>query len=391
MLPRKDFLVFSKPRFGDEEIDEIIQTLRSGWVGTGPRAHQFEKDFAEYVKVPFAIAVNSCTAALHLSYVSLDLKPGDEVIVPAMTFGATANAVVHAGGRPVFVDVEEETYCIDPKAVESAITPRTKAVVAVHFAGKLARIEELSKICSHHKIELIEDCAHAIETAKAGKHAGTWGRSGCFSFYATKNVSTAEGGMFITSDPKVAERVRKLSLHGMSKDAHRRFSSDGYSHYNFDEFGFKYNMPDIAAALGIHQLRKIDAHRKRRQALWEIYDRGLQDSGFKCPSISALPSQEVHALHLYQIRVPHRLRDQALQEFAKAKIGVGVHYQALVDLPIYQQFLKSPRDLETMFPVARAFGAETISLPLGTDMSEEDARDVVACAHEIAEKLKISR
>ncbi len=394
---RKNFLVFSAPRFEEDEMNEILECLRGGWVGTGPRASRFEKEFAEYLGVKHCVAVNSCTAALHLSYAGLHLNPGDEVIVPALTFGATANAVVHAGGRPVFVDVLEDTLCIDPLQVKNAITARTKAVVVVHFAGKLGPVKELLEICSEQKIALIEDCAHSIETSLKGKHSGTFGISGCFSFYANKNVSTGEGGMLATNDAKFAEEARKLSLHGMSKDAHRRFSASGYQHYEFEHFGFKYNMPDLAAALGLHQLKRIDKNREHRKKIWAIYHEGFSKLAerfpLKIPQVpnqtSAQEKQEVHALHLYQLQTPPEFRDKFLNGFAEEKIGVGVHYISLVDFPLFEKFLtdKQIRAKDEDFRVARAFGKSTVSLPLGIAMNEDDARDVVSATQRICEKL----
>lgn len=373
---REEFLVFSKPHFGEEEEQEVITALRSGWVGTGPRAAQFEKEFAAYKGAPHAIAMNSCTAALHVAFKCLDLQPGDEVLVPALTFGATANAVVHAGGTPVFVDVEDQTLAMSAVLAERALSPRTKGVVIVHFAGRLARdIEKIAALCERKGIPLIEDCAHAIETRKGGRHAGTFGQAGCFSFYANKNVSTAEGGMLITADGKLADRARKLSLHGMSKDAHKRFSEAGYSHYDFEEFGFKYNMPDIAAALGLHQLRRVEENYGLRQRLWNHYATGLQKLNLPLELPAPLPGgDETHALHLFQIRVKASLRDKMLGAYAPEGIGVGVHYRALTDLKIYQRFITAAhKELQAGYAVATRFGEETISLPLGTAMTETDA------------------
>jgi dTDP-4-amino-4,6-dideoxygalactose transaminase len=378
---REEFLVFSKPHFGEEEIAEVVATIKSGWVGTGPRAAQLEKEFAQYVGVAHAVAMNSCTAALHVSYACLDLRPGDEVIVPAMTFGATANAVVHAGGTPVFVDIDPVTLALDPKKVELALSPRTRAIVLVHFAGRMGPAEELAALCRSRNLALIEDCAHAIETTRNGHHAGTLGFSGCYSFYANKNVSTAEGGMFVTNDARVAERARKLALHGMSKDAHRRFTASGYQHYDFDEHGFKYNMPDIAAALGIHQLRRVEKNYELRRRLWNRFEQGLRGHAVvqTPPALETLGATERHALHLYQIQVPENLRDPVLSAYAAEGIGVGIHYRALTDLPLFQKFISTEgRKHQEGFAVASTFGRRTISLPLGTAMTQADVDHAVA-------------
>jgi dTDP-4-amino-4,6-dideoxygalactose transaminase len=319
-----------------------------------------------------------------VAYACLDLKAGDEIIVPALTFGATANAVVHAGGTPVFVDVDPATLALDVALVERAVSPRTRGVVLVHFAGKMGPVEELAALCEKRGIALIEDCAHAIETRRGGKHAGLFGMAGCYSFYANKNMSTAEGGMFVTTDAAVAERARKLSLHGMSKDAHKRFSASGYTHYDFEEFGFKYNMPDLAACLGIHQLKRIEKNYELRARLWRRYVDGLKGLPVKLPAALPTRRDEVHALHLFQIRVPPAIRDQLLTHYPQEGIGVGVHYRSLSSLTLYRRFISSTqREQQNGFTVAEGFGDETISLPLGTAMVEADVDDAVAATKKL--------
>ena len=232
---REDFLVFGAPDIGPDEIREVTDCLRSGWLGTGPKVRRFEEAFAVYKGVSGAVAVNSCTAALHLSMLAGDLEPGDEVITTPLTFCATVNAIIHAGAVPVLADVEPQTMNIDPAAIEAAVTPRTRAIVPVHFAGRPCDLTALAGIASRYCLRLIEDCAHAIETTWKGQQAGTVGDFGCFSFYATKNVATGEGGMILCRRPGDADRLRKLALHGLSSDAWRRYSDTGYRHYFVEE------------------------------------------------------------------------------------------------------------------------------------------------------------
>jgi len=234
-MPRERFLVFGSPLIEQPEIDEVVDCLRSGWIGTGPRVTRFEEQFREYIGADHAVAMNSCTAALHLSLLALGVGPGDEVIVPSMTFVATSNAVVHAGATPVLVDCDRRSMNVDPEAIEAAVTERTRAIVIVHFAGRVCDMGRILAIARRHDLRLVEDCAHAIETEWKGQHAGTFGDIGCFSFYVTKNVVTGEGGMAITSRRDLADQMRTMALHGMTKDAWRRFSDKGYVHYDLVE------------------------------------------------------------------------------------------------------------------------------------------------------------
>ena len=263
--PRESFLVFGSPLIGEPEISEVVETLRSGWIGTGPRVAQFERDFAAYQGVKQAVAVNSCTAALHLSLVAAGIGPGDEVITTAMTFCASVNAIIHAGGTPVMADVDPHTMNIDPAQVAARITPRTRALLPVHFAGRPCDMDALGELARRHNLKLIEDCAHGIETEYHGRRAGTFGDFGCFSFYVTKNVITGEGGMVLAARDADADRIKILALHGMSKDAWKRFGDSGYKHYQVVECGFKYNMMDLQAAIGIHQLRRVEEGWLRRR------------------------------------------------------------------------------------------------------------------------------
>lgn len=374
--PRDEYLVFGSPQIGEEEIEEVLATLRSAWIGTGPRVARFEADFGTYVGAGHAVALNSCTAGLHLAMKALRLRPGDEVIVPAMTFAATANAVVHAGARPVLADVDRETMCLTPEAIEERITPRTRAVVPVHFAGRPCEIERMVALGRREGLGIVEDCAHAIETQVGGRHAGTFGDFGVFSFYVTKNVVTGEGGMVVTADGESAARIKTLGLHGLSADAWSRFSDEGYKHYEVVEPGFKYNMMDLQAAIGLHQLARAEANLGRREEVWRRYDEAFAD----LPLLTPPPPQPGtrHARHLYTVMLDlGRLdvsRDEALLELHRRKVGTGVHYRALHLHPYYREtFGYESGD----FPNSEWISERTVSLPLSPKLSDEDVEDVI--------------
>lgn len=374
---RKSYLVFGSPQLLEDEIDEVVATLRSAWIGTGPRVARFEQGFGAYVGADHAVAVSSCTAALHLSMVALDLEPGDEVIVPAMTFAATANAVVHAGGRPVLADVDRETMCLTPEAIDACLTERTRAVIPVHFAGRPCRIEEIVALCDKRGVAVIEDCAHAIETLVGDRHCGTFGAFGAFSFYVTKNVVTGEGGMLTTASDELAARSKRLALHGLSADAWSRFSDKGFKHYEVVEPGFKCNMTDLQAALGIHQLARVEENLRRREQVWEAYDEAFADLPVFLPA-AAEPGTR-HARHLYTLLLDvdsHSLtRDDLLSALHRDNIGTGVHYRALHLHPYYRdRFGYEPDD----FPNAEWISERTLSLPLSPKLADADVEDVIA-------------
>ena len=372
---RSEYLVFGRPQILQVEIDEVVATLHSGWIGAGPRVARFERAFRDYIGAPEAVAVQSGTAALHLALVVSGLGPGDEVIVPAMTFAATANAVIHAGGRPVFADVDRETMCVDADDVARRVTDRTRAIVAVHFAGRPCDMDRLLDLADSHRLRVIEDCAHAVETRYRGRRAGTLGDLGAFSFYVTKNMTTGEGGVVTTANAGWAARARTLALHGLSADAWSRFSDDGYKHYEVLEPGFKYNMTDLQAALGLHQLQRIEANLLRRTAIWARYDEEFAD----LPVILPSPQEDDtrHARHLYTILVDiDRLtvgRDDVMMALHRQRIGTGVHYRALHLHGYYGTLGYRPGD----FPNAEWISDRTISLPLSPAMTDEDVDDVV--------------
>lgn len=372
---RKEYLVFGSPAIGQEEIDELLDTVRSGWLGTGPKTHRFEREFAEYIGAKNCVAVSSCTAALHLSMLAAGIGPGDEVIVPAMTFCATANAVIHAGATPVFADVELPGMTLDPQDARRKITGNTKAILPVHFHGRAADMDELRSLARKHNLYLIDDAAHAIETRYHGKNIGTIGDITCFSFYVTKNVTTVEGGMVATNNDDWAERIKVFALHGMSKDAWARFSDNGYKHYEVVTPGFKYNMTDISASFGLHQLRRTEENLKRREQIWKFYDAAFKDLPILLP---AEPQSDTrHARHLYAVRLTDAApltRDSFMEKLHRSNIGTGVHYTAL---HLHSYYRRAFGYKKGDFPCAEAVGDATVSLPLSAKLTDQDVDDVV--------------
>jgi len=379
---RTNYLVFGQPLIEEEEIEEVVRSLRAAWLGTGPKVAEFEKRVAAYKGVRHAVAVNSCTAGLHLSCLALGLTTGDEVIVPAMTFCATVNAVIHAGATPVLVDVEPDTLNMDPKEVRRRITHRTRAIVPVHFAGRACNMDELKSLAREHDLKLIEDCAHAIETEYHGHKAGTLGDCGVLSFYSTKNIVTGEGGMVLTDNPALAARIKTLALHGMSQDAWKRFSDNGYKHYDVVEVGFKYNMMDLQAAIGMHQITRLEPYWRRRWQIWKRYNQAFGDLAVQLPA--PLESGSRHALHLYTIFIDERrgplTRDAFMLELHRRGIGTGVHYRSIPEHPVYQNRFKwRPED----YPVSHEAGQRTVSLPLSAKLTDADIEDVVTAVREV--------
>ncbi|MGI8410960.1 MAG: DegT/DnrJ/EryC1/StrS family aminotransferase [Solirubrobacteraceae bacterium] len=373
---RESFLIFGRPSIGEEEIAEVVDSLRSGWIGTGPKVARFETMLSEYVGVPYCRCVSSCTAALILSMQILGIGPGDEVLVPAMTFVASANAVEHSGARPVLVDSVPETGLIDLDAAEAAITPRTRAIMPVHLAGRPVDMQRLNSLRDRHGLVVIEDAAHAIGAQWHGRRIGAFGNLTAFSFYVTKNISTIEGGALVTEDVEVAAEVERLALHGLSLGAWERFSDVGFRHYEVVRPGFKYNMTDVQAALGLHQLPRLEGWIERRAALWERYDELLAHLPLQVP---AAPEPDTrHARHLYQVLLEPDaplMRDELLDGLTAHRIGTGVHYRGVHLHPFYRDTYRlSASD----FPVASSISERTLSLPLASNVTEADQDDVVS-------------
>jgi dTDP-4-amino-4,6-dideoxygalactose transaminase len=370
------FLVFGQPLIEESDIREVERSLRAAWPGTGPKVARFESLVSEYKGVKHAIAVSSCTAGLHLSCLALELEPGDEVITTPLTFCATANAIIHAGGTPVLADIDPHTMNIDPAEIRKRINSRTKALLPVHYGGRPCEMSDIMAIARQHELRVVEDCAHAIETTFHGRHAGTFGDCGVLSFYSTKNVTTGEGGMILTNDDTLAEWMKLMSQQGMSDDAWQRFSASGYKHYEVVEVGFKYNMMDLQAALGIHQMRRVTRCWHRREELWNRYNEGLAGLPVELPPEPKAGTR--HALHLYTILVgPERCgvtRDELIVRLHAQNIGAGVHYRQVADQPVYQKrFGWRPEE----WPNAEKVSRQTISLPFSAKLSDSDVEDVI--------------
>ena len=373
---RKDFLVFGQPLIEEPEIAEVVDSLQAAWPGTGPKVSKFEELVSEYKAVKHAIAVNSCTAGLHLSCLALELHPGDEVITTPLTFCATVNAIIHAGGTPVLADIDPETLNINPEEICRKISARTKALLPVHFAGRPCEMSEILALAEQRGLRVIEDCAHAIETVYQGSHAGTFGDCGILSFYSTKNITTGEGGMILTNDDSLAAWFRLMSRQGVTTDVWQRLSAGEYRHYDVAEIGFKYNMMDLQAAIGIHQLERVDRCWHRWQEIWNRYNDAFRELAVKLPSD---PKEKTrHALHLYTILIDEERcglsRDEFIVRLHRDKIGVGVHYRQIADHSVYQKRYGWRPD---QWPNAERASQQLVSLPLSPKLTDADVEDVI--------------
>jgi dTDP-4-amino-4,6-dideoxygalactose transaminase len=382
---QEEFLVFGSPQIEIEEIQEVVASMTSGWLGTGPKVAKFEQNFQNYKDANYTVAVNSCTAAIHLSILASEIKSGDEIITTPLTFCATINAILHAGATPVLADVDPVTMNINPEQIESKITDKTKVILPVHFAGRPCDMDAICSLVTNHNLKLIEDCAHAIETEYKDRKAGTFGDFGSFSFYVTKNITTGEGGMVLAREQSAAARIKTLALHGMSKDAWKRFSDDGYKHYYVEECGYKYNMMDLQAAIGIHQLAKIEPYWLKRKAIWQRYLEAFKDFPIGLP---ADPEEDTrHAYHLFTILVDEEKvgisRDNFLTAMTAENIGLGVHYLSIPEHPYYQKtFGWKPED----YPNAMRIGRQTVSLPLSPKLTDRDIEDVILAVKKIVNR-----
>ncbi|MBM3287612.1 MAG: DegT/DnrJ/EryC1/StrS family aminotransferase [Candidatus Eisenbacteria bacterium] len=379
---RDSFLIFGSPDIREAEIQEVVDTLRSGWPGTGPRVARFEEAFRAYIGSRHAVALNSCTAGLHLSMIALGVKPGDEVITTPLTFVATVNAIVHVGATPVLADCDRRTMNIDPNAIASRITDRTRAIVPVHFAGRPAEMTAIEAIARPRGIRILEDAAHAVEARHGTRKVGTIGDCTVFSFYVNKNMMTVEGGMVTTDDDEIASWVKIAGLHGMSKDAWKRFGDEGYKHYAVHFPGFKYNMTDIQAAIGLHQLARVEAGWIRRQEIWNRYQAGLTG----LPAFLPPPPDagDRHAYHLFTLLVDLEnltaSRDRILGALQAENIGVGVHYSAIHLHPYYRDAYGFARG---DYPSAEFVSDRTLSIPFSTKLTDGDVDDVIGAVRKV--------
>jgi dTDP-4-amino-4,6-dideoxygalactose transaminase len=382
---REAFLPYNQPDIGQAEIDEVVDTLRSGWITTGPKTKEFERRFAEYIGARYAIAVNSCTGGLHVALAAAGIGPGDEVIVPTMTFCATANVVVHLGATPILVDVEPDTLNIDTQRLQAAISPRTKAVIPVHLYGHPCDMDRIGEIAEAHKLLVIEDAAHAVAAEWHGQRIGSFSPATAFSFYATKNLTTAEGGMVTTDDDEYAEKMRIWTLHGISRDAWKRYTAEGSWYYEVAVPGFKYNLTDLQSALGLHQLARLEVMTRRRAELAARYCTGLCE----LPEVElpVVRSKVRHAWHLFMIRLELEKLKVDRAEFIECLrsegIGSSVHFIPLHRQPYYRdRFGLQPGD----FPVADAAYERLVSLPLYTRMTQRDVDDVIEAVRRVVQR-----
>jgi dTDP-4-amino-4,6-dideoxygalactose transaminase len=372
---RERFLLFSQPKISEDEIEEVVSVLRSGWLTMGPKTERFEDEFRRYIGTRHALSLNSCTAGLHLSLKVCGVKEGDEVITTPLTFCATGTTIVHAGARPVFADIKKDTLCIDPACIEQKITPRTKAIVPVHFGGCLCDMDEINAIANKRDLRIIHDCAHAIEAEYKDRKIGSFPDIASFSFYATKNLTTGEGGMVTTDNDDFAEKIKIMRLHGLSQDAWRRYDIRGSSHYDVSCAGFKYNMTDIQAALGIKQLEKIEQFLKTREKYFKRYD-----NAFRKMDEITLPEQKGnirHARHLYVILLNIEMlrisRDRFIEALKAEGIGSSIHF-----VPLHlHSFYKGMGYNRGDFPVAEWAGDRVVSLPLSPFLKTSDIDDVI--------------
>jgi dTDP-4-amino-4,6-dideoxygalactose transaminase len=375
---RAKFLPYCSPLIGEEEIAEIVETLRSGWIGTGPRVARFEQEFAAFVGSEHAVAVSSGTAALFLSLVALGIGGGDEVITTPFTFAATVNVIEHVGATPVLVDIDPDTFNIDPGGVERALTRRTRAIIPVHFGGLPCDMSAIRIVAERSGVAIVEDAAHALGARCGEGRIGSIGTLTAFSFDPVKNLTTGEGGMITTSSAPLAHELRRLRLHGLSRDAWTRFQTEKPTRADIISPGYKYNMPDIMAALGIHQLRRQESLSRIREGLACYYDRAIENLAMRPQPRPPESHQIRHALHLYLVVLEERRwsvhRDRVLEALRAENIGATVHYTPIHEHPYYREKYTYEPDA---FPCAHAIGERVLTLPLSPGMSTQDVEDVL--------------
>jgi dTDP-4-amino-4,6-dideoxygalactose transaminase len=378
---RQTFLPFARPLIGEEEIAEVVDTLRSGWITTGPKTARFEAALAAYLGARGALGLSSCTAGLHTALVCLGIGPGDEVITTTLTFCSTVNVVEHVGARPVLVDVEPDTLNIDPAKIEAAITPRTKAIIPVHYAGHPVDLDPIVALATATGLAVLEDAAHALPASYKGRMIGSGDNPVSFSFYATKNLTTGEGGM-LTGSPEFLERARVISLHGLSLDAWKRYGPDGSWSYDLTFPGFKYNMTDLQASLGLHQLARLRQMQRRRLAIVNAYQNAFAElDALECPT--ERPEVQ-HAWHLYVLRLRRGAvrmdRNRFIEELKERNIGTSVHYRPIHMLTYYRnRYGFTPE----AFPISLDAYERMVSLPLSPKMTDQDVQDVIEAVSEL--------
>lgn len=383
----KKEIPFHKPHITEDEMTEVLDSLRSGWITMGPKTVRFEDGFREYIGSQYAVSMNSCTAGLHLALKAIGLSEGDEVIIPAFTFTATAEVVTYFGAKPVLIDVEEQTCNIDVSKIEEKITPRTRALIPVHYAGQPCEMDDILSLARSRRLSVIEDAAHAIPATYKGRMIGTIGDATCFSFYATKSLTTGEGGMVTTDVGAWAEKMRTLRLHGISRDAWKRYTKEGSWHYDVVEAGYKYNMTDIQAAIGLAQLKKVDWMWSRRKEIAEKYSSCFGElDGLRIPMVK--PDRE-SAWHLYVIRLaPEALtidRNRFIEELKSRGVMTSVHFIPLYRHPYYAR--KFGYGTQS-FPLSEQIYEEILSLPIYPAMTDEDVAHVAESVEQVIRKFR---
>jgi len=370
--PTEEFLPFSRPSISQETIDEVVACLKSGWITTGPRVAQFSEDLKAYFQAPFVLPLASATAGLHLALLAMNLEPGDEVITTPLTFAATLNTIVLAGGKPVLIDIDPATLNMDVNLLEAAITPKTRVILPVHFAGLPLDMDMIYALANKYGLRVLEDAAHAIGTEYKGKRIGSFGDTQVFSFHPNKNMTTGEGGCVVTTDAALADQVARLRFHGIDRQAWNRYSKGGSQDYEIVLPGFKYNMMDLQAAIGIHQLKDLGGFIARRNELADRYQEALSDwAEWSLPARPAF--DHLHSWHLFTPLINEEVtgmdRDQFMQAMKEKNIGTGLHYRAVHLYPYYRQaFGFAPGD----FPHAEDACERIVSLPLFPGMTDAD-------------------
>ena len=376
-------LPFSPPSFSKAEEEAVLDCVTSSWTGTGPKTIEFEKLFAKYKQSLHATALSSCTSALFLSLKSLGIGEGDEVITTAMTFCSTVNVIIHCGAKPILCDIDKDSKNIDPEKIEELITSRTKAIIPVHYAGYPCDMSKIMKIASSYEINVIEDCAHAIEAKFNDQHCGTFGDVGCFSFYATKNIAIGEGGMAISNHETIITKIKLLGLHGLSRDAWKRFESVSRNTYDVVDIGYKMNLTDLQSSIGIAQLNRIDEMRKRRKEIWDFYSQNLCNVNIELPKLPNKKGSK-HALHLFACGLPNKIDRDEFVWRASNEFGIvfGIHYKSIPAFSVYKNIFNK-KDFSMNLPLAYDWGKRTISLSLSAAVKDNECERIV----EVLKKL----
>tara|TARA_B100000579_G_C22761666_1_gene819263 strand:+ start:211 stop:1362 length:1152 start_codon:yes stop_codon:yes gene_type:complete len=379
-------LKFSPPSYTNKEKEAVIECISNSWTGSGPKLSEFENNFREYKEISSAAGFSSCTSAIFLALKSLGIKEGDEVITTAMTFCSTVNCIIHCGAKPILCDIDPITKNICPDEILKKITHKTKAIIPVHYAGFPCEMDTIMNISKEKELYVIEDCAHAIESKYKNQHCGTFGEIGCFSFYATKNIAIGEGGMAISENPRLISKMSTLGLHGLSRDAWRRFEHSQKSSYDVIEIGYKMNLTDIHSAIGIVQLSRIDEMYQRRKEIWKYYNEELKDTDISLPA-NCIDEGNVHAMHLYAVGLPSYLdRNEVVWKSSKEEnIIFGVHYNSIPSFTAYKNYFDF-EDPSKDFENAWEWGKKTISLSISAGVSDTDCERIIKCIKSFLKK-----